>query len=73
MSEGVTVLAEGMIRLRQVVMAEPVISEVRVLVESIPQPESMQVEWDQAVAGLVQRLVRPTHPVAEGLADIVNA
>jgi hypothetical protein len=62
-----------MIRLRQVVMAEPVISEVRVLVESIPQPESMQVEWDQAVAGLVQRLVRPTHPVAEGLADIVNA
>jgi hypothetical protein len=73
MCEGVTDRAEVKTLLRQVAMAEPVISAEPVRVASLPQPVWMQVEWDQAVAGLVQRLVRPIVLAEAGPVDTVNA
>jgi len=65
-------LVEAMIRLRQVAMAVRLYSAVQGLVESIPQPESMQVVRDRAVAVLVRRMVQPTVLAVAGLAGIVN-
>ena len=65
-------LAEAMIRLRQVAMAVRLYSAVQGLVESIPQPESMQVVRDRAVAVLVRRMVQRTVLAEAGLAGIVT-
>ena len=65
-------LVEAMIRLRQVAMAVRLYSAVQGLVESIPQPESMQVVRDRAVAVLVRRMVQRTVLAEAGLAGIVN-